>query len=105
MAGRELVMGPSPRQMSRQDPFTHICIRTKLGAYYTMPDLTAGMVSEMLDHLARGVEHLVVRNISEATLVIPFRIVEAIYRLEVGEDAQIHATSPHGGMGELWVAG
>ena len=107
MAGRELVTGPSPRERVQQDPLTHIAIRTTLGAYYTMPDMTQEMVNEMLEHLNRDrdIENLVVRNISEATLVIPTRIIEQVARLDIADDARIHATSPHGSKGVIWGVG
>ena len=103
MAGRDLVTGPSPQEKVKADPLTHIAIRTILGAYYTVPDMTMEMVHEMLDHVNRDVEQLVVRNLSEATLVIPTRIIAGIYRLEIGSDSECHATSPQGGMEPLWV--
>jgi hypothetical protein len=105
MGARDLVTAPSHQERVDKDPLIHIVIRTILGAYYTMPDMTQEMVHEMLAHLDQDIENLVVRNLSEATLVIPVRIIESVARLDIADDARIHATSPHGSRGVIWGVG
>ena len=54
----------------------HFCTITD--AVYTFPDMMAEHVEELKENLARPTEKIVARNISDATLVIPYRILSRV---------------------------
>ena len=94
----------SPRLKARRSQLVHVVFETSMSAYYTFPDLTQEMFTELLQQLDVRSEQVIVRNISGAMLVLPLRIIKRVSLLEIDEGARIHATSPHGGMSELWSA-
>jgi len=101
-AKAELAEGPSPRERARQSSLVHVAFETSLGAYYSLPDLTQEHLNELLQQLDVKSEQVIARNLSGVTLVIPLRILDKLYMLQVDEEWKIHETSPQARMSELW---
>lgn len=59
-----------------------LCFCTITDATYEFPDMMAEHVEELKENLARPTEKIVARNISDATLVIPYRILSRVEILE-----------------------
>ena len=73
-----IVTGPSARQRIEAAELSDIAIYTTLGARYVMPDMTPMHFRELMMQVDDKPVNLVVRNISEASLIIPFRILREI---------------------------
>lgn len=102
------VKGESAKERLEKSPLNTIAVRTTLGAFYIVPDVTPEMFKELMlriDELTDSqsdVGSLVLRNVSDAVLVIPFRIVEVLFLVSVNKDDKVHSSSPLGGMAMLW---
>lgn len=97
-----LVEGPSPRQAARESQLVHVAFETTMGAYYSFPDLTQEHFHELLQQLDVRSEQVIARNISGVTLVLPIRILDKLWLLQVDEDWKIHESSPQARRSELW---
>jgi hypothetical protein len=73
-----------------------------MGAYYSFPDLLQEHFNELLQQLDVKSEQIIARNVSGVTLVIPMRILDKLYLLQVDESWKIHESSPQARMSELW---
>jgi len=60
----------------------YVQIVTTLDAQYCMPDVLDVYLQELLENLEHPTEKIVVRNVSDAVLVIPFRIISRVEILE-----------------------
>lgn len=102
------VKGESAKERLKKSPLNTIAVRTTLGAFYIVPDVTPEMFEELMvqiDELTdfqRLAGNLVLRNVSDATLVIPSRVVEGLYLISENKDDKVHSSSPLGGMAMLW---
>jgi len=97
-----LAEGPSPRQLARDSQLVHVAFATTMGAYYSFPDLLQEHFNELLQQLDVKSEQIIARNVSGVTLVIPMRILDKLYLLQVDESWKIHESSPQARMSELW---
>ena len=73
----------------------HIALETTMGAFYGFPDLTQKMLDELMRSLSTGSDPIIARNISDATLVIPRRIISKLFLVHGGDEA---------GRSEIWRA-
>lgn len=68
------------KETGRPSELTDLVIYTTLGATYQFPDMLHEQVQESLEYLSRYYEapdtNFVARNVSEAVLMLPLRIVE-----------------------------
>ena len=95
MAGKfDIVTGSGARERGKGRSLSTIALRTILGAYYVIPDLTQEHFQELLQQLDLQSERVIVRNVSEATLMFPLRILESVNLVE--DDISFVS------MGELW---
>ena len=86
--------GPSHRQQVKETNLNTIGVITKLGARYLVPDVTPEMFDELMKQIDLRAEKIILRNVSDAMLVLPYRIIESI----------IHVKGVEMQWGTLWEA-
>lgn len=57
-------------------------IVTTMNAPYCIPDVLDEHLQELLENLEHPTEKIVIRNVSDAVLVIPFRIISRVELVE-----------------------
>lgn len=97
---------PSARAAAGQSQLVHVVFETSMGAYYTFPDLTQEMFTELLQQLDVKSEQVITRNVSGAMLVLPLRIISRVSLLAVDSYSMDHPTRPRHlhETSELWSA-
>ena len=73
-----LTTAPSARQRLETSALNELLITTLLGASYVFPDVTPELFRELMVQLDERTEHIVLHNISGATLVLPLRIIKEV---------------------------
>lgn len=59
--------------------FTEMNLETRLGALYVMPDMLPEHVDIALRQLHDAQDPLLLRNVSQVTMVIPLQIIRYVY--------------------------
>lgn len=90
---------------------THVAFETTMGAFYVFPDMTHEHFEVLLSQLNSVPERIVVPNVSGATLVLPFRILQRVHVVfsdeggeDVGADAVHHPSCPSAWTRKVWEA-
>ena len=78
----DIVTRTSPKQRVESASMSSIGFVTTLGAFYVIPDLTPDHFRELMNQIDLRTEKITVRNISDAFLVLPFRIIRSIILVE-----------------------
>jgi hypothetical protein len=81
-------MNDGIKTQERQEPRSalHLLqIVTTMDACYEFPDMLDEHLQELLENLENPTEKIVIRNVSDVVLVIPFRIIS---RVEIVEGAR-----------------
>ena len=76
-----IVTAPSPRQRLEESNLSTIGVITKLGARYIISDVTPEHFSKLMQQIDLRSEQIAICNISEAVLLLPYRIIASIVRI------------------------
>lgn len=74
-------VGPNHWRLVEETKLNTIAILTKLGAKYIIPDVSPAMFRELMNQIDLRMDSIVIRNMSDSMLILPFRIIESVVRV------------------------